>query len=146
MAAAAGAGRALEGGTRRRGFVVCLVGLALVAIGHRTATWVHYHRSTGRPAAINPFLRSVWIPPGPDHGLHPYPTADLVSRTNRWGVTVSMPRVRSETWWAPLPATYNDITNLRLRRPGDLAHGFFTDAGPSPPAANAFPAEEAVTP
>jgi hypothetical protein len=130
----------------RRTLIAILLGTSLFAIVHRTAWWIHYRRSTGRPAAINPWVRSVWMPPGPDHGLHPYPTADLVSRTNRWGVTVNTPRTGHATWWAPLPATYNDITNLRLRRPGDLAHGFITDTGPSPPAGSAGAAEEAVTP
>jgi hypothetical protein len=134
LAAVAGQAGLLATDGRRRAFVLCLVGLSLLAVVHRTIWWVDYHRSTGRAAVIDPFTRSLWMPPGTDHGLHPYPTTDLLQRTNRWGLTVTMPVHGSPTWWAPLPATYNDITDLRLRRAGDLAHGFVTDTGPAPPA------------
>lgn len=109
--------------------VICM--LCLAAIGHRTAVWARFQSGNTSSAHINPWIRSVWMPAGPDRGLHPYPTVELVHKQSKWGVVVNMPAESTQTWWAPLPATFNDITNLRLRQDADMAKGFVTAVGDS---------------
>lgn len=66
----------------------------------------------------------IWNAPGPDHGLYPYPTARLSTRTLPSGLVVLSPVDDERVWEAPLPSSARPPPGLALREPGSLAGGF----------------------
>jgi len=106
----------------RRGsaaWLVLAVAVAAVGILHRAAV----ERVQGRPP-----MHVVLLPPGPDHGFHPLPTAPLEVYTTDSGLEVWTPVDGVLVWDAPLPAAPFPSPDLRARG-GDWRNGFIR---PSP--------------
>ncbi len=84
--------------------------------------------------SVNRLRHAKPIGPGPDHGFHPPPSAELGTFVTDHGLVVYVPQSPTEfqCWDGPLPCTPHRQPDLRLRRPGQLCHGFTRgDAAPS---------------
>jgi hypothetical protein len=66
----------------------------------------------------------LFVPPSGTHGLHPTPTPELHDVTTDSGLVLHVPGPGGECWYGPLPCTPFPDRRLRLRRAGDLGHGF----------------------
>jgi hypothetical protein len=77
--------------------------------------------------AGEPILNALFIPAGPDHGLHPIPTVVLNPYKTFWGLTILVPADFNPCWYSPLPSTSAPNPALRLRVPDDLESGFILD-------------------
>jgi hypothetical protein len=124
----------LSSRTAYRLAILACICAPLAVVIHKSMLARHYLQVMGTPhtPSIHPALQPLWIPAGPDDGFHPFPKAELLPRTTRWGLTVYLPKHPPETWAAPLLATHSFDRNLRLRRPGDLGSGFVSDPAKAP--------------
>ena len=70
------------------------------------------------------------VGPGEDYGFHPTPRAELATFVTDSGLVVYVPQSRDkdQCWDGPLPCTPYREPSLRLRRPGQLRHGFAREA------------------
>jgi hypothetical protein len=65
-----------------------------------------------------------WQEAGPDHGFHPIPPVELREIETDSGVRLYTPVADDRCWDAPLPCSPQRLSDLRLRRDGDLRRGF----------------------
>jgi len=59
-----------------------------------------------------------------DSGFHGAPQVELNTFVTRSGLTMYSPKNGKQCWDAPLPCARRPIPDLRLRREGDMSHGF----------------------
>ena len=119
---------ALPGGGRGGPMLVALLSVLLVAgvgLTQRVSTVL---TTTGNPK-IWPVLRRILVVPAGARrfGIQPAPVAISDSFVTTSGLRLLVPRDDGRCWISALPCTPHPATNLRLRRPGDLAGGFAVD-------------------
>jgi len=56
------------------------------------------------------------------------PIAEIETLVTHSGLTIYVPKEGYQCWDAPLPCTPVGNSNLRLRKEGDMGHGFILDS------------------
>ncbi len=122
-AAAATAGRGQASPPRRTAVALILLALALSAAVYAYRAGVEWVQRDQRPTAL------LWRGPGEDDGFHRVPEVEYETFTTRHGLTLYTPVTGVNCWRAPLlcAAWLPLDEDLRLRRDGELRHGFVTD-------------------
>ena len=116
-ATAAQAAAVLQGASRRRLILPAAMALGFVAILFPLPD----------SSIVRGLARRLVVPPGPDHGLWPYPVAELSRFTTESGLTLLVPVNDSRCFDAPLLCTPYPAPNLVLTRvlgrPKFVTHG-----------------------
>ena len=109
----------------RRKLIIACVSMTAVIVLHRV---VYFH--TQYPT--EPWYATLWMPPGPDAGMHPTPVPELVAYRTNSGLEIMVP-VEEEAYGAKVLSSPYVDPSLALRRAGDVRSGFRFDGPPTIP-------------
>jgi hypothetical protein len=76
---------------------------------------------------INTIVRRMVVPPGPDHGLHPYPEVETHRFETQSGLSLLVPNRKDACFNAPLPCTPHPAPNVALLQPHNGRPKFVTN-------------------